>query len=64
MSLKYKQTIYHGNVNVKLTVENINRVIKTGIMINVDGSVKFQRSIVYVKSLYLESYYNLESYYM
>ena len=40
--------MYHVNVNVNFIVENIIQ-IKSGIMINVDGSVN---DIIYVKKVY------------
>ena len=39
--------MYHGNVNVNLMVENVIQ-IKSGIMINIDASV---RNIIYVKKI-------------
>ena len=42
---KILATTYHANVNVNLMEENVIQ-IKSGIMINVDASVK---SVIYVK---------------
>ena len=42
--------MYHSNININLTEENVIQ-IKSGIMINVDVSVK---NIIYVKKIKLE----------
>ena len=47
MNRKHYQSIYHANANVNLMVENVIQ-IKSGIMINVDVSVKY---IIYVKKI-------------
>ena len=39
MNRKYQQSINHANVNLDLMVENVIQ-IKTGIMINIDVSLK------------------------
>ena len=39
MNQKFQQKIYHANVNINLMEENVIQT-KTGIMINVDVSVK------------------------
>ena len=39
MNRKYYQSIYHENVNVDLTEENVIQ-IKSGTMVNVDMNVK------------------------
>ena len=44
MNRKYQQSINHANVNLDLMVENVIQ-IKTGIMINIDVSLK---SILYL----------------
>ena len=45
MNRKYKQDIYHPNVNVNLTVENVAR-IKSELTINVGVRVKIQRNTI------------------
>ena len=42
---KFKQKIYHANVNINLMVESVIQM-KSGIMINVNASAK---NIAYVK---------------
>ena len=39
MNQRFKQNIYHANVNINLMVESVTE-IKSGITINVDASVK------------------------
>ena len=39
MNRKYQQSINHADVNVDLVIENVIQ-IKTGIMINIDVSLK------------------------
>ena len=45
MNRKYKQDIYHPNVNVNFTVENVAR-IKSELTINVGVRVKIQRNTI------------------
>ena len=47
MNQKFKQKIYHTNVNVNVMVKNVIPV-KNGVMINVNVSVK---NIIYVKKI-------------
>ena len=47
MNQKHKQSIYHVNVNVNLMEESVIK-IKSGIAINVDGSVE---NIIHVKNI-------------
>ena len=47
MNQKHKQSIYHANVNVNL-MEEIVTQINSGIMINVNVSVK---NVMYVKKI-------------
>ena len=47
LNRKHEQRIYHANINVNLTEENVMK-IKSGILINVDVSVK---NITYVKKI-------------
>ena len=48
MNQKHYHSIYHVNVNANLIVQNVTQ-IKFGIMINLCGSVKIKKSIVYPK---------------
>ena len=48
MNQKHYQSIYHVNVNANLMVQNVTQ-IKFGIRINLCGSVKIKKSIVYPK---------------
>ena len=45
MNRKYKQDIYHPNVNVNFAVENVAR-IKSELTINVGVRVKIQRNTI------------------
>ena len=45
MNKKHLQSIYHANVNVNLTIENVIQ-IKSEIMTNVAANVKIQENIV------------------
>ena len=47
---KMLTNIYHANVNVNFTVENVNQ-IKSGRMIDVLMIAKFQKSIMHVKKI-------------
>ena len=46
MNQKFKQSIYHANVNVNLIKENRIQM-KSEITINVNECVKIQKNIVY-----------------
>ena len=52
MSQKYLQITYHANLNVNLTVKNLIQ-IKSGITINVDGSVKIKKKHRICKKNYI-----------
>ena len=47
LNQKFQQKIYHANVNVNF-IEEVVTEIKSGIMINVDASVK---NIIYEKKI-------------
>ena len=53
MGRRYKQNMYHVNVNVSLIVANVTR-IKIGIMINVRASAKVQKNIVCAEKIIAE----------
>ena len=51
--MNWKQNIYHANANVNLMVENVIP-IKSGLMVVIDVSIKFQKNIMCAKKIIFE----------